>query len=197
VADVRCPTPSAAAELLAPDRAELELGLKHLRVRLVKATERGVMVARRELHLLGAALGEPRRVLSGARLTLSESANRIHRASAQRVHAEARDLAALRLRLERASPTVKVAQARAALNRAHVRLEPAIHKELSRHRRSMVQLYATLDAISPLKVLGRGYSITTRVADQKVVRKKSDVQPGDELEVRVSGDEVIGAKVTK
>jgi exodeoxyribonuclease VII large subunit len=197
VADVRAPTPSAAAELLAPDMAELELSLKQLKVRLHKATERGVMVARRELHALQAALGEPRRVLAGARLALNDAANRIHRASTRRVHADARELAALRLRLERASPTVKVAQARAALNRAHVRLEPAIHKELARHRRSMVQLNATLDAISPLKVLGRGYSITTRAADKKVVRKASDVQPGDEIDVRVSGDDVISAKVTK
>jgi exodeoxyribonuclease VII large subunit len=197
VADVRAPTPSAAAELLAPDRQELELQLKALAVRLRKATERGVLVGRRELQSLKASLGEPRRVLTGARLTLSESANRMHRALHGRVNAEHRQVAALKLRLERASPRVKVSQARQALAQAQLRLEPAMRTQLAGHRQSMVQLNATLDALSPLKVLGRGYSITTRSADKRVVRKKSDVKPGDEIDVRLSGDEIIAAKVTK
>jgi exodeoxyribonuclease VII large subunit len=249
VADWRAPTPSAAAERLAPVLQELEYGLATWSVRLRKAAERRVLELRGELGSVGGRLVDPRRRLSTERLRLADAEDAMTRALRQvlrqrreelRAHTEhlqrqrpqsrlaeqrsrltqlsARlkdalraDLASrraraaqARLRLERASPLARVAEWRARIAGHKARLV-ALEKDTLAHAQRHFQGFAgRLDALSPLKVMSRGYAVTVRRRDGGVVRSIADVQPGELLGIKfasggartLEGCEEIEATVT-
>jgi exodeoxyribonuclease VII large subunit len=78
---------------------------------------------------------------------------------------------------------------RVMLDYMSTRLNAASMKSVSSARERFIHLAASLDAMSPLKVLGRGYAIT-RKEDGTVVKTASDVKPGDKIRVRLQKDEI-------
>lgn len=139
VADLRAPTPSAAAELVVPDRRQLALRIDVAARRLRRALENQVTVRRRRFERL------------------------LHR------RAFTHPFDRVRARRERAT-----ALAHRVLLAARARLE------LGRAR--LAAAGGRLDALSPLGILARGYSVTRR-PDGRVVRAWDDVSPGDRVEV--------------
>lgn len=67
---------------------------------------------------------------------------------------------------------------------------------MHRERERLHAIAARLDSLSPLAVLGRGYTIA-RKADGHIVRRAADVQPGDQLSLRLEGDDVVLVQVTQ
>jgi exodeoxyribonuclease VII, large subunit len=82
-------------------------------------------------------------------------------------------------------PEVYLGTKRMALDYARANLVRAAEKNTAVRKQAYVTLAAKLDALSPLKVLGRGYSITEK--DGKIVRNAGEVQPGDRIGVRLTG----------
>ena len=82
-------------------------------------------------------------------------------------------------------PMAAVEDRRAALDHQRTRLAGGMSAVLSGEKERLARLAAGLDAMSPLKVLGRGYAIA-RKEDGGVVRFRNDAAPGDRLELRVS-----------
>ncbi|WP_163998317.1 exodeoxyribonuclease VII large subunit [Pyxidicoccus caerfyrddinensis] len=236
VADWRAPTPSAAAERLAPVLADLELTLATQAGRLRRATERRVLELREELGQFSAQLEDPRRAINHQRLHLSEQveammrvlrpavrehrdglrtlSERLQRARPQarlgeqrahlfklamRLSEAARSgvasrqatLAAAHLGLERASPAARVARERARLAAHRARLLALQQAALADAQRRFQRLEGRLDALSPLKVMSRGYSVVFRQRDGVVVRTSTDVQVGERLGIKLA---VNGAK---
>jgi exodeoxyribonuclease VII large subunit len=62
----------------------------------------------------------------------------------------------------------------------------AIRQRLRLARRHLDHSTARLEALSPLAVLGRGYSLTVRVADGRIVRDAAELAPGDEIRTRLA-----------
>jgi len=87
------------------------------------------------------------------------------------------------------SPKYYLDDKRLLLDRSHDRLSSAVRKQLYISREKYIRLAASLDAMSPLKVLSRGYAIARRT-DGSVIRKASDVKPGDRVTVRLKKDEI-------
>jgi len=146
-ADVRAPTPSAAAALAVPERA--------------------VLAARVER--------DTRRLFAAGRRAFERFDDRHARAhEALRAHAPWERLRTRRLRLEAAWRALEGAARRAT------------ERRLPRLRAGA----ARLDALSPLAVLGRGYAIVRRPADGSIVRRASEVAPGDALRVRLASGEL-------
>ncbi|HYO65374.1 MAG TPA: exodeoxyribonuclease VII large subunit [Archangium sp.] len=236
VADWRAPTPSAAAERLAPVLQDLEYGLATQSVRLRKAAERRVLELRERMGTLRGRVVDPRRRLSTERLRLSDAEDamtrvlrqllrerreelRAHSEHLQRQRPQARlaeqrarlvqlsarlkdavraDVAArraraaqARLELERSSPLARVAELRARLADRKARLVALEKDTLASAQRHFQRLEGRLDAMSPLKVMSRGYSVTFRKRDGGVVRSISDVQPGETLGIKFANN---GAK---
>lgn len=232
VADLRCPTPSAAAERLSPVLRELELGLRTAESRLRKAAERHVMADRQRLSRAAARLGDPRRVIGQRRLALADDDERLERAvrrawrarrealsglserlGRQRPQArltrdrralealrsrmfdaiwkalEGRDQQAdrLRLRLARATPSGRIHRERAQLSGLAARLKERERGALLQARHRLGEAAAKLEALSPLKVLGRGYSVVFRADDGRLVRRAEEVRPGELLRIRLAG----------
>jgi len=87
------------------------------------------------------------------------------------------------------SPGYYIDDKRLLIDHSQDRLQSAMQSKLHKSRESYARLAASLDAMSPLKVLGRGYAIAKR-EDGIIVKKASDVKPGDRLSVRLKQDEI-------
>lgn len=125
VADVRAPTPSAGAELVAPVLADLELRLGVYRGRLGNLATARVQSERVALRALAAGLEDPRRALSSERERLSEAARRAFAVLRRRTQAERRRLAGLVERLQRTRPQALVSARRGRLAELRQRLAVA------------------------------------------------------------------------
>jgi len=150
VADLRAATPSAAAETVAPDRAEALQALAAQRRRLDRALRRRVEDLRRALDHL-------------------RSSRPFRR------------------------PLEFVRETERRLDERAERLPAALRAALRDRRRGLEALAGRLDALSPLKVLARGYSMTLK--DGRVLTRAADVQPGDSLRTVLAEGEVRSSVV--
>jgi len=195
VADLRAPTPSAAAERVVPIRDDLTAELDLLRRRGGRALAETARRARHELERARARLGDPRRLLDERRQRLDEHIERSRRVLARRLAVARADLRGVEVRLHRAHPHRRIAEQRHALAAMRHRLETALQPALARRRHAIESARGKLEALSPIRVLERGFSLTQR-ADGHVVTSAADVQPGDPVSVRVS-DGTIDATVVR
>jgi len=184
VADLRAPTPSAAAELVVPVRETLAETLALLRRRSARALAEGARRARHELERARARLGDPRRLLDERRQRLDEQVERGRRVLARRLAVARADLRGIEVRLHRAHPHRRIAEQRHALAAMRHRLESAMKPALVRRRHAIDAACGKLEALSPMRVLERGFSLTQR-GDGHVVTSAADVQPGERITVRV------------
>jgi exodeoxyribonuclease VII large subunit len=192
VADLRAPTPSAAAELLVPDQQELLQNLGALRGR-----------AGRVLAHLQTRLAQRLDQLQ-LRLQAQAPANRLARmaeqlrAVDQRLHAQQRrsllrqseQLGQLRKRLQRAAPAARLAPHRQQGLSLLARLQRGAELSLQRRQQRCQALARTLSAISPLNTLGRGYSILLDAKDGHVVHSITQASPGQALRAKLADGEL-------
>ena len=193
VADVRAPTPSAAAERALPVAEDLRGELALLCRRGGRAVGGELRTARHALERMGARLGDPRRLIEVRRQRLDEEIDRARRVLERRTATARAALQALETRLGRAHPQRRILEQRAALQSLGHRLESAARKDLARRRAAVDAAHGKLGALSPLAVLERGFSLTLR-ADGHVLTRESDVAPGERIRVRLREGE-IAAKV--
>lgn len=183
-ADVRAPTPSAAAEQLVPDQRELASRLALLGNRLERAQSARLEREGQRLDHLKARLRHPGDVLARQRTTLAQLEARLLRAMQGRLEADRHRKHHLSARLAAHSPQRQLAQATRQLGTVQARLFAAMPRELARHRERVAGLARELQAVSPLAVLGRGYAILED--DQGgVIHRAGDTQPGQTLTARL------------
>lgn len=174
VADLRAPTPSAAAELATPDRADLgrrfEAGLRQLAARQMQRLQREAQRLDHLAHRLNQC--HPARVLDQQRRALAQLIARL-RARDPRLQLErmARDIATLRLRADR-----------------------AISRRVTAGGERLANLARTLHAVSPLPTLARGYAVLQE-SDGTALTRASDAKPGQALRAQLA-DGGIACTVT-
>ena len=88
------------------------------------------------------------------------------------------------------SPMNYVEDRRSALSALSVRLGAASAAKMAAGRAAYAAAAAKLDALSPLKVLGRGYAIAVRKSDGTIIKSAADTVPGDRLKIRLKDDEI-------
>ena len=194
VADVRAATPSNAAEIVVPERETLLRDVRVLERRLNQALDNRIGGFRLRLERLLRTLYSARRVMTPVRERLAELHQRLMRLDPRSVlRHDQRQLAVLIAKLRDAGrlPVRRRRDRVVALRfRLRGRGRPMVHEA----RAGYAELCAQLDALSPLRVLERGYAIALHESTGRAVRSQSEVKEGDRLRVRVSDGE-FGAKV--
>ena len=168
-ADVRAPTPSAAAELVVPDRVEVAAGVAELARRGRSLVLSAVASSRSELEAEGRALD---RLRPGAQL------------------AQARERAGHLL--DRATRALRdeMAGRRALETAAMARLAPVAGTRLAAARATVERNAASLQALGPQATLDRGYAIVRRDSDGLVVRDPGEAPVGTRLSIKVARGDV-------
>jgi exodeoxyribonuclease VII large subunit len=239
-ADLRAPTPTAAAEMAVPKIADLLAGVDALRTRLARAyfneidsvkermahlehrlKVRGVptTIAAQQLDELSGRLiraaketpGKAAKDLDGMKGRLSRGASagisraRMHVKSRQdrlvsninaNIKQEAQTLAAYKSRLMANSPQRIQKQRQQQLGQLQARLHRAMTFALDENREKLIKQESMLGALSPMNVLGRGYSLTRKADRKTLVRDADQVEPGESLEVLL-GNGAIDVRVRK
>jgi exodeoxyribonuclease VII large subunit len=186
-ADVRAPTPSAAAEIAVPDGEEWLASLARLAQRLQRGLRRRVEVQGERLRwLIGrAALVSPAARLSQQTQRLDELEQRMSRALRQILADRRALLGERRSRLWQLSPMARLRSAAARQADLFAKLRAAALACLHRSRERLAPLVRTLNAVSPLATLGRGYAIVSG-ENGGILRNAEDAAPGTIIEARLA-----------
>jgi exodeoxyribonuclease VII large subunit len=185
VADVRAPTPSAAAELVAQHKESLETQVAGLLGRLGNRMHQILDRAGERLESRERRLRHPAARLADARLRLDESGQRLEAGLRRLTGARRQALLRLRDNLMHLSPARSVAGLRASLRQCLASLGLFGERLLERKRQLLERAVVRLETLSPLAVLARGYSITTTWPEGRVVRSARQVRRDDQVRVRL------------
>ncbi len=198
VADRRAPTPSAAAELLSPDRAELARRVTSLSGRLGRQLEqrRLLLLARLEHSTRSLRHLHPRRALEQRQQRLDDLEQRQLRAERRLIEQHRMRLERAVARLQAGSPSQRLHRSGLSLDGVRHRLDRATALTLERGRARLSALARGLDVLSPLATLERGYSITRRAADGTILKQATAVRPGELVETRLAQGRLL-ARVEK
>ena len=185
-ADLRAPTPSAAAESVVPDAAEWAARYREIESRLFAMTRRALAARRGEVRNLEKRMVHPRRRLFDHSQRLDGITMRLARAANAGVRERRARLATLAARHARHSPDRVVRLHEARCETLERRLRIAARTALARRRSRMSELERALGAFGPQATLERGYSILIRADGRRVVRDAGDVQTGERLHARLA-----------
>ena len=192
VADLRAPTPSAAAELVVARKREFGDRIGRLRGRLTSAMRGHVDRSRDRVHRLAsrpAFAGWPARLALRGRhaAELTHELRRVGRAAVSRRERQHRDL---RMRLERADLRRRFAQLDGRVHQADAHLAAVMRATRQRHETRLRTLAGRLGNLSPLAVLARGYALCWDASRTTLVRDAGTLATGDTVRVTLRRGEI-------
>jgi len=187
VADLRAPTPSAAAELITEAQHKIAERVAEQSHRLERAARFQLLQARQRLSRLPVSRAEGRvnSLLHRLAQRLDDSSLRMEVVVSERLRQDQRNVAGLAAAVLRHDPRQGLAQARERLTSGRTRLVHSMARMMHESVAHLSSLDARLHSLSPLAVLDRGYA-QVLTATGGVVRSTLQVAPGDKLVTRLS-----------
>ncbi|HEY4294167.1 exodeoxyribonuclease VII large subunit [Luteibacter sp.] len=184
VADLRAATPSAAAELLVPDGADLARRLERLRQRMASLMTRRLQAAAQRADHWQARLNaqRPQARLARDAQRLESLRRRLFVTVGQSNHLRRARLERLQARLEAQHPRLRLTPSRTRLADLRQRMTITMSRRIEHDRLRLAEQARTLHAVSPLATLTRGYAIVFDERDA-VVRRAADVAIGERVRV--------------
>ncbi len=191
VADLRAPTPSAAAEMVVKNKADLIEKLDALTIRLKNAF-------RKKLQLTKSHLGEVMKGLRDPRQRISEYQQRVDDLEHRLIlnfryklkHSRDKNLYLYRSLILK-NPLEPLRQFLQKVKELHIRLVQSQHYSLETKRSQLEKILGKLEALSPLAMLRRGYAICYRASDPTPLKDATEVQINDKVIVQLSKGKVI------
>ncbi|RUR33283.1 exodeoxyribonuclease VII large subunit [Vreelandella andesensis] len=183
-ADMRAPTPSAAAERLVPDQQALKQQLTQAESRLMRAMQARLERDSQRLDTLRARLRHPGEQLNLQRQHVTGLSQRLQRAMQQNIEQQQARVMQLSKRLTSQDMARLHRTEQTRVSQLQRRLATAMQRALEVRQSQLSSAARELHAISPLAVLGRGYAIAQ---DEKgnVIRRADDTAPGQKLSLRL------------
>ncbi len=187
VADLRAPTPSAAAEMVVEPKHDLDRRIADLRERLARAARYQLLMARQTLTELAqhAAFARMHEFLGRRQQRADELTFRLAQAQQELLDRHRRRLDVAATRLRHYDLRGRFTAMRRELAAQFAALSAATRRRLLEQRSSLERLSAQLDGLSPLKVLDRGYALVFDAAG-KLVKDAAQLAAGDEISARLA-----------
>lgn len=188
VADLRAPTPTAAAELAVANREELRQHLTHVNRRLQSAMNR--FLNQNQERLLRAQQSVVFRKPEQLMMKHADKVTRLQEQLTYRLQLmqgqSSQRWKELRGRLREQTPVHQVRAARKRLDGNQHQLVQSMAAITKQKRMETAAMIRQLDALSPLKIMSRGYSLVYDEQEAKLIRSIEEVQPGDVVRVKLS-----------
>lgn len=191
VADVRAPTPTAAAELVSPSRDELLAQLEEMKRRLLSGVTTYTEYYRQTLSGLNKRLKHPGRRLQDIAQRVDELESRLANARRVEFRHNGTRLAELYARLQRHTPQHRLESLQARQDNLQKRLKHAMQHQLTDHKHQLASAVRALDTISPLATLGRGYAIVSHHDKDDIIRNSKELSSGDRIKTRLARGQLI------
>jgi exodeoxyribonuclease VII large subunit len=196
VADLRAPTPSAAAELAVPMRKELVESVQSLHARLVSSNRIMRQRSRERVKSDIQRLPDPRRWIEDLRLKVDDVSDTLAGNLRRAFDVRRRRCESLGDMLKLMSPRTRIEGNRAIVENLVRTVTAGINTITTACRQRLHRDMAMLDMLSPLSVLDRGYAIVTKMPDQTIVKDAGAMDAGDDVRIRVSSGS-FSAQVTE
>ena len=184
VADLRAPTPSAAAEMVVKSKDQLIAECDALAHRLHQGVLRRIAELRGRLHALSPRLRDPGMLLGYLGQRLDDLQQRMVTALAGIVQRRQMRTHALMDRFRMQHPQLRIERSRELFLKCTARSIAAVRLKLASCHEQRAVLTARLEALSPLQTLARGYAVVHRLPDGQVVRTSAALAPEDDLLIR-------------
>jgi len=197
VADLRAPTPSAAAELITAAQHNVAEHLARLNHRLERAARFQILQARQRLSRVPASRAESRMatLLHRIEQLFDDLGFRMENAVRQHLRKRQTNVAELSVAVMRHDPRRQLAYARGQFEACRTRLDRTLERAMEAARSRLGALDAQLNSLSPLRVLDRGYALVLN-AQGVVVRSARQVATGDHVTTRLN-DGSFTSRVTE
>ena len=191
VADLRAPTPSAAAELVAPSQEALQNSLAAKQAALVRLANQAVEVGILRLNRLKEARGlrDPSTLIQDRQQKTDQIEIRLLqllRWTVEHHRAHTNRLASL---VQAYRPAQMVARRRTEVAGVQTRLENVVTYQLERAKQKLLSLQRSIALLGPEQTLQRGYSITRKPTGE-ILQRSEEVKPGDEILTRLAEGEL-------
>ncbi|HEY1847135.1 MAG TPA: exodeoxyribonuclease VII large subunit [Buttiauxella sp.] len=196
IADLRAPTPSAAAEIVSRNQVELLRQIQSHQQRMEMAMDYYLAQRTQRFTRLQHRLQQqhPQLRLARQQTTLDRLQQRLSGAMEGKLRRSAQQQQRLAQRLNQQQPQARIHRVQTRIQQLEYRLSQVITARLNGTRQRFGTAIAQLEAVSPLATLARGYSVTT-ATDGKVLKKAKQVKSGDLLKTRLE-DGWVESQVT-
>jgi exodeoxyribonuclease VII large subunit len=185
VADLRAPTPSAAAELVVREKREIKNTLHYLEERLENKILQTLQENRTNLSHLKKMLTDPRKKIEEYFLRADDLVNRFRILTSWILKRKRERSLHLSERLSLQNPIQRVKNLRLAISEIGKRLGQTMRYSVEIQRQKVEGIFGKLGSLSPLSILQRGYSITRKFPSLQILRDAAHIREGDKVEVRL------------
>lgn len=195
VADLRAPTPSAAAEQLSPNQEDYFELLFSISAQLKNAIKLAIKQGRQQLTWIAKQLKHPDRRLQEQAQNLDRLDIRLRRAMNSNIASQRTELTQMQRTLLANSPKQLLERNQIRLTAGRGRLDQSLRSVLASRRSSLQTLSRSLNSVSPLNTLARGYSITVD-SSSRVIRSADDVKVGATITSRLDAGEITSTVIS-
>lgn len=196
VADLRAPTPSAAAELVVPGRDDLMKHLVRNRERLAEGIRTKVKPLRDRLEFLQGLVRNPARRIDESRIGLDRLLEEMEKEMRGTLESKTERADRERERLMAASPRGRVREVLFQLDSVGKNMVAGLQSSLRDRTSLLRKCGASLDALSPLSVLRRGYGIVRKWPEGHIVRDASTLAAGDRVSARLNAGTFLAGVIS-
>lgn len=185
VADLRAPTPSAAAELVIRDKREIQNLLNYFRGRLENEMVQILKRERTRLSHLMKILREPKKKMEEYVLRVDDLVNRLRIIIQWTLRRRREGISHFRGIIFLKNPVQHMKTLRFSFSKTNKRLVQSMNHIIEMRRQKVEGILGKLDSLSPLSILQRGYSITRQIPSLKILREATHVKEGEKVEVKL------------